>query len=66
MRSRVGGVGPATENGDRDATGVEGAAVGAGVDAEGEAADHDDPGSGKLAAQLAGDLPPVGAGPAGA
>ena len=43
-----------------------GAAVGAGVDAEGEAADHDQAGAGQLAAELAGDLAPVGGGAAGA
>ena len=46
--------------------GVERAAVGAGVDAEGEAADHDQPRRGQLAPQLAGDLAAVGGGPPGA
>ena len=43
--------------------GFERAAMGAGVDAEGEAADHDEPGGGQVAAQLARDLAAVGAGP---
>ena len=63
MRRRVGDVGAAAEDGDRPAR-VDGAAVGAGVDAEGEAADHDQPRRRQLAAEVAGDLAPVGGGPA--
>ena len=62
---RVGDVGAAAEHGDR-AAGVERAAVGAGVDAEGEAADDDHPGRRQLPPQLAGDLAAVGGGAAGA
>ena len=64
VRRRVGDVGAAAEHGDRAAAGVEGAAVGAGVDPEGEAADDDHPGGGQLPAELARDLAPVGGGAA--
>ena len=65
MAGGVGDVGAAAEDGDR-AAGVDGAAVGAGVDAEGEPADHDHPGTRQLPPQLAGDLAAVGGGAAGA
>jgi hypothetical protein len=52
MRGRIGDVGATAEHGDRQPR-VERAAVGAGVDAEGEAAYHDDPGRRQLAAQVA-------------
>ena len=65
VRRRVGDVGAAAEDGDR-APGSSAPAVGAGVDAEGEAADDDQPGRGQVAAELAGDLAAVGARAAGA
>ena len=45
--------------------GLQRPAVGAGVDAEGEAADDDEPGRRQVAAELAGDVAAVGAGAAG-
>ncbi len=65
VAGRVGDVGAAAEDGD-GAAGVEGAAVGAAVDPEGEAADDGHPRGGQLTPQLAGDLAAVGGGAAGA
>ena len=58
VRRRVGNVGPASEHGDRRA-GVDGAAVGGGVDPEGHAADDDQARDRELIAEAPRHLAPV-------
>ena len=60
VRGRIGGVGTAAEHRDRRAARVERAAMGAGVDPEGEAADHDQARRRELAAEVARHLAAVG------
>ncbi len=65
VRGGIGDIGAAAEHRD-GAPRLERAAMRAGVDAEGEPADDEQPRGGQFAAELAGHLAAVGAGPPGA